>query len=227
MTAGHVAWISSRTRLVLFDYDDTIAAARGHRQAALINIVRALGREPRIAAFEGAYGRDFRELVEAVDPGYRPETFSTFVETYRIYAGLNPAPLLPGVKALLTRLRASGTPVGIVSSSRAPIIRAELQRHDLDTAFDAIFGTDSDGPKKPDPRVIHAASKVLCQSACGPDQLYIGDSIGDWQLASRAGIGFRAVCTGVISADEFRAAGVSVEHIADDLSSLGILDEPG
>jgi phosphoglycolate phosphatase len=202
---------------VLFDFDDTIVAARSHRENALVAMIESAGRTPVPGGFDRAYGRTFQELIAAVDPG---ADFASFLDAYSRYIEEHPAALLPGVRALIRKLSEEDRLLGIVSTSNTRLIRAELRAHSLERHFEYVAGEDSLGPRKPDPGVLSHAGDTLAPGR-GPEHiLYIGDSLVDLTMARAAGCSFVGVCTGAISAAEFRDEGLADHAVVDDLSQL-------
>jgi HAD superfamily hydrolase (TIGR01549 family) len=211
------AGLLSGSNAVIFDYDDTIVAARNHRRASLLSVITSLGDAPIVTAFDSGYGRSLRELVHALNPG---GDFDSFFRAYVRYVEAKPAALLPGAREVIQGISRRGVPVAIVSSSDSRLIRAELRAHGMDEWFTWIAGTDSQDPSKPDPQVLSLVARKICVD-CSPDRIvYVGDSLLDHDMAHQAGCRFIAVCTGNVSADDFVASGAKPASIVQDLRAL-------
>lgn len=208
---------------ILFDYDDTIVAAKDHRRQALQLTMRLFGVRLSRASFNGTYGQSFRELVAALAPGL---PFDAFLNEYASHVRDHPAELLPGVRAYLDAIRARRIPAGVVSSSDSRLIRVELLAHGLVDRFAIIHGSESDRPAKPDPQsLLVAADELGLTSNLRP--AYVGDSLIDWQMAQQAEFSFLAVTTGAVTAEQFQAANVPLDSIVPSLSlSLPCLPAP-
>jgi HAD superfamily hydrolase (TIGR01509 family) len=70
-------------------------------------------------------------------------------------------PPMPGLRELLTALRASAVPVGLASNSRRTFVELALARSGLDGAFDAIVVGDEVARPKPAPDVYLAVAGAL------------------------------------------------------------------
>jgi HAD superfamily hydrolase (TIGR01549 family) len=207
----------STADVVIFDYDDTIVAARDCRRRALLAVMQAAGVTADTGGFEEAYGQSFRELVRALSPEI---DFESFLASYLAYIQSHPAKLLPGVRDMVQALHGRRVLAAIVSSSDSRLIRAELGAHGLADAFASVSGTDSSGPRKPDPRALPAAARSLLPRHGHPKIVYIGDSLLDYRMSVEASCPFIAVCTGRESKEDFVAVGLQPEDVVGDLTMI-------
>ena len=69
--------------------------------------------------------------------------------------------LKSGVREMLTALRAHGWKTGIASSTRAVIVRKEMQHFGLEQMFDQIIGGDMVQHSKPNPEIYQTACREL------------------------------------------------------------------
>ena len=83
-------------------------------------------------------------------------------------------------------LRASGHPLGIVTSKTGWLAQRGLDTVGLGTHFDVIIGCDTCDRHKPDPGPVLVALERL---GYGPeDAVFVGDSIYDMQAGNAAGV---------------------------------------
>jgi HAD superfamily hydrolase (TIGR01509 family) len=119
--------------------DELKAAVVGTRiESAVPAMLRGLGQEPTPAMVADTTARLLARMVE-------------------LFAG--PLTALPGAVDLLTRLRAAGVPVALVSSSYRVLVDAVLTR--LGLAFDVTIAGDEVGQAKPHPEPYLTASRLL------------------------------------------------------------------
>lgn len=204
---------------LLLDYDDTVVEARSHRTKMLTRTLTGLGRSVEHSGFDGAYDLSFRELVRRIDPNGE---FEPFFWEYLKAVELSPAALLPGVSELISRMRGQGERIGLISSSDSRLIVAELRGLGVADLFELIIGSNHAGPRKPDKGVLlAAASSLLDEKKLSPsDVIYVGDSLADQLMSQQAGVRFIGVATGLVSKEEFVAAGLSDEAVLDNLQEL-------
>lgn len=118
-----------------------------------------------------------------------------------------------GIAKLLKR---QGVALGIVSTKFRRRIEAILKRENLLNLFDVIIGGEDVLEYKPDPKGLLKALEKL--GSTPSSSLYVGDSVTDAETATRAGVPFVAVLSGVTPKDAFRNCGVY--RILERLSEL-------
>jgi len=122
----------------------------------------------------------------------------------------------PGAVELLTALKESGIPIGIVSTKMRATLEAIFRHRDMGSLFTLIVGGEDVTRAKPDPQGLLWALERLNLK---PEQvLFCGDTVIDAKTAQAAGADFCAVLNGTTPAEAF------VEfpsiHIAPDLDDL-------
>ena len=183
-------------RSVIFDLDGTLADTSGDLIEAANACFRSLGHgemlEPvadATTSFLGGramlrlgferLGMSGEALEQAVAREYAP--FLTYYETaLDVYTDI-----YPGVEATLERLRADGLALGVCSNKPEGLTELLLRQLGLRGAFDAVVGSSTLRPRKPDPAPLHAAFAAL-----GAPGLYVGDSEVDAETARRGGLPF-------------------------------------
>ena len=193
-------------RLVLFDFDYTLADSSAGAIECIGHALRGLGYPPvsddRARRTIGlSLEKTFATLVQSPDPAHAPRFRALFLErAEQVMADLTI--VYPTVAGLTRALRQAGLRLGIVSTKYRRRIELILDGCDLGGAFDLIIGGEDVAQEKPDPAGVQAAMRAL---EATPDQtLYVGDSLVDARTAQRAGVAFVAVLTGTTSAEAFR-----------------------
>ena len=150
-----------------------------------------------------------------------PENRARFRVLYTEKAGplqVETVRLFPGALELLTALNRAGVPAGVVSTKRSDTLRDILEARGVLPLLASITGGDQVSRPKPDPEGLLAA---IAAQGLTPDQvLYCGDTVIDAETAQRAGVSFCAVLNGTTGAEEFLAARVPCDHMADSLWDL-------
>lgn len=95
-------------------------------------------------------------------------------------------PMKPGVVELLEFLKSNEYKIGLASSTRIEVVKAELKQMNLLEYFDVVIGGDMVTNSKPDPEIF-----LKCQSLLGgsiSDTYVIEDSYNGIRAAHRAGM---------------------------------------
>ncbi len=126
----------------------------------------------------------------------------------------------PGTTAFLSRLRASGIPVGLVTASRNA--RQLLAATDLADAFDTVVdgqvALDRQLPGKPDPAMFTEAAKRL--GASPRRSVVVEDAISGIQAARQGGFGLVVGIAHHDNREELEAAGADV--VLNDVRELDL-----
>jgi HAD superfamily hydrolase (TIGR01509 family) len=134
---------------------------------------------------------------------------------YHLAAGhLKP---LPGVVALLRRLRDHGYSLALASSGDRVKVAFGMQALALIGSFEAVVTGDDVSHSKPDPEIYLIAAQRLRvpPAAC----IAIEDAPAGVKAAKRAGMRCIAVTNSVVS-DRLYKADLIVDSLADDLSPV-------
>jgi len=216
MLSGAEQWL----RLVLFDFDYTLADSSAGALECIGHALRGLGYPPvsdeRAKRTIGLSLEDtFAALTRSPDPAHAPRFRELFLERAEQVMVARTS-VYPTVAGVARALRRAGLGLGIVSTKYRRRIEGILEAHHLGGIFDLIIGGEDVAREKPDPAGLLAAMRTL---EAAPDQtLYVGDSLVDARTAARAGVAFVAVLTGTTTAGDFKRH--PVHAIVEDLHEL-------
>ncbi len=94
--------------------------------------------------------------------------------------------MCPGMKELVTKLKALGYKTGVVTSRASRTTLLGLEKYGVKAYFDAIITSDDTDKHKPDPAPLQIAMERL---GSGPGEtLFIGDTMFDILCAANAGV---------------------------------------
>lgn len=206
--------VSNNIRATLFDLDDTLVDTIGTQWKKHIFIAREhYGKQLTEAEIRGHYGKPIGEYVCAL---YGTTDVEEAVGHSMRYRSLFPKQLFPETVPTLLSLKAAGQLLGIVTKSTRAGLENDLAALGLAPGLlDYTQTADDTFCQKPDPRVFDPALKWLQEQGIQRHEVrYAGDSFDDMWAASGAGVTFLGVERGLVSAEEFEAAGaLSVPHI--------------
>jgi phosphoglycolate phosphatase len=177
-------------RLVIFDFDGTLADSFPWFRGALNEVGRRHGLRPVAAAEVETLRRlGTREILRALQVS--PWTLPALTRDLRALkaAAAGSIPLFPGVPEMLRGLAAAGMPLAIASSDSEASIRRTLGPAAAPVA--AVAGGASLFGKAAKLRQVLRAAGVPPGAA-----VYIGDETRDAEAAARVGIPFGAVTWG-------------------------------
>ena len=179
---------------VLFDLDGTLVATRRLYLEAFADALEPLlGRRPEHEEMMALRPRaEIRFLRELGGEEAHVAVMERFYRAYEDRHDQDFQGIYTGVREMLARLRALGTPMGLVTGKSRRTWGITSPRVKLGPFSVAIF--DDDVPRsKPDPSGLRAAVRELAGAgALGPnasdDVLYVGDSPTDLEAAAGAGV---------------------------------------
>jgi pyrophosphatase PpaX len=200
----------SGLQAVLFDFDDTIlnsfpARVEAARSAArgilapgldLDGIMREWAGRPQMEVWREFSGDE--EEAQALMDGYW--------KWYWDDSGVK-APLFPGVRDMLTGLKARGLRLAVVTS-KVRLLKddhrlygavVELERVGLSETFDLVVGWEDTAESKPEPGPILFALERLGVTAA--EAIMVGDSHVDITAAKRAGVSSVGATWGTVARD--------------------------
>lgn len=207
---------------ILFDFDGTVFdtvegitksiryALNKHDMDAPLDELRCFAGPPLVDMFMEKYGVDKETAVQFV---------ADFRERYKPI-GLYECCVFPGVKELLTELKARGKHLAIASSKPQELIIELLQREDMFELFESVCGTVGD---------INDAKWQVCEramkelSADKDSCVLVGDTKYDVIGAHKCGIKCVGVEYGYAAPGDFEACGADyiVKDTAELLALLG------
>jgi HAD superfamily hydrolase (TIGR01509 family) len=210
-----------RVRAVIFDMDGVVVDSEPYSMQALIDTLRRYGIEPTPGELQRSYGRRVRDdLVDYfARHGVRADVDTAIAHKHARYYHLAAGHLraLPGVDALLRRLREHGYRLALASSGDRIKVAFGVQALALNGIFEAVVTGDDVSRSKPDPEIYLRAAERL---GVPPDEcLAIEDAPAGVEAAKRAGMRCVAV-TNSVARDQLHRADLIVTSLADDLSPI-------
>ncbi len=208
--------ISDQIKVVFFDHDDTLVDTIGTKWAQHKHIARNhYGKELTDEEIIKHWGKPLSELVcllygtDDVDQALAHNAASHEDFPKKLFA-----PTIP----MLRHVKEAGKLVGIITATSRFSFEHDLKLHRVPPdLLDYTQAADDTPHHKPDHRVFRPALAWLSKQHIQPHEvIYIGDGLHDYEAALGAGFSFIGVETGLVSADQFKQAGVtSIPSIAD------------
>ena len=185
-------------KAVLFDLDGTLVETAPEIADAVNDTLAHFG-WPAVSQslVDGWIGQGTRELLilalahrhgdsvaQVRESDRLREALPVFDRCYHARCGTR-SRLYPHVRETLTRLRAQGLRLAVVTNKEGRYTDTVLAAHRVHDCFDAIVSGDTYPTKKPNP---HAVLDVLAQWQVAPaEALFVGDSSIDAATARNAG----------------------------------------
>ncbi|MBN2658400.1 MAG: HAD-IA family hydrolase [Spirochaetales bacterium] len=207
---------------VIFDMDGTLLDTIDDIADAANRVLREAGypEHPRDSYFLFV-GNGARKLMERALPAgdLQEDLVDRLLMEFRsVYHSVqyNKTDLYDGIADLLSKLKALGIPLAIVSNKPDDMVK-EIAAHYFDEdLFVSIAGQKDHIPAKPDPEGALAAARDLGVKPAGC--LFVGDSSVDMDTAFNAGMTGVGVSWGFRSVVELKAHGAG--HIIDSPEQL-------
>nr|WP_255500773.1 GNAT family N-acetyltransferase [Caulobacter sp. 17J80-11] len=204
-------------RLVIFDFDGTLADSAEWMIGVLNQVAVRYGfRTADAAEIERLRGRSSRQIVKAL--GVPAWKLPAIAKHMRALSAEAPAPLFPGVPALLERLAAAGVETAVVSSNAEANVRralgpaaATVGRFACEAA---MFG-----------KARKLAGVVRAAGVPRGQVLSVGDETRDVEAARKAGLASAAVTWGY--ATEKALAAARPDRMFRRLDDLAAVLAPG
>jgi phosphoglycolate phosphatase-like HAD superfamily hydrolase len=194
---------------ILFDWDGTLVDSLGAFHAANSAVMAAFGLPFDVVSYRRNYVPDWREMYRRLGiPGHRLEEANTMWQA-EFGAGGDAVVAFPGAIDALTRLRDSGSVLGVVTAGHRAVVEPQLDRTGLaDLLPIRVFGDDLP-VHKPDPEPLRLALRMAGARHRPETSAYVGDAPTDMQMA--VAVGARAVGIESVLGDpeELRAAGAN------------------
>ena len=207
-------------KLIIFDFDGTLADTRGLIVKTMQQTLEALGLESRTddqcASMIGLpLKQAFTDLIPMSD-----EIGEQCAATYRRIFNENNAvytvPVFPRVLETLHQLHEKGYTLTIASSRSHRSLMEFVEDMHLDEVIPYILGADDVTEAKPNPE---PALKTLEAFHCTPDEaMVVGDTWYDIEMGKRAGVKTCGVTYGNGTREEFIQAGA--DYLVDDFGEL-------
>lgn len=198
----------SKYKALIFDYDDTLVKTYEVKWRQFKAVAKDMyGIHLTDDVLREHWGKPYDEAHRAYFRN--SDTLENMLAAKLEREAEFPIELQPSALETVSRLREHGAILTILSSSKGPLVRADLKRLGFHLAdFSAIQTSEETKVHKPNPEVFTPMLEHLAKQSIKPsDTIYVGDSLSDYQAAKAAGLGFIAVTTGITTAAEFRQAG--------------------
>jgi HAD superfamily hydrolase (TIGR01509 family) len=176
-------------KLIIWDFDGTLADTRPIIEAGMDHTLDALGLDPGLKAewlkcvglpVEEGILRTFGALGIGLDDVAGAYRSFRHTEHDHLLKGFH------GISELLDELRQAGIPMAIASSKRGQALRRQLKVLGWEGYFDPLVTPDEVQAAKPDPESLR-----LCLTVHGlepGDAVMVGDTPYDLDMAQRAGV---------------------------------------
>jgi phosphoglycolate phosphatase len=185
-------------RLLIFDWDGTLADSEQHIVAAARAAIDALGLPARShEEIRTIIGLAMSEACQALFPNLPGSQEGRFIACYRKYYLRNagtPIALFPGAKATLHELAAQRYRLAVATGKGRRGLDRDMAIHGLGRLFATTRSAD-EAPSKPHPQMLVDIMEELDAGAL--ETLMIGDTVYDLEMARNAGVACVAVASGV------------------------------
>lgn len=187
-------------KLLIFDWDGTLADSIGRIVTAMHNAAQRAGRPERNdEAVKGIIGLGLPEAILTLYPDMTPEQVVSFRQHYAdVYIAMDaqPSPLFAGVKDSLEAFRAEGYRLAVATGKARRGLDRVLKANGWEDFFDITRAAD-ESASKPDPLMLN---QILAHCDVRPEHaLMVGDASFDLLMARNAGIDSVAVGYGAQS----------------------------
>ncbi len=185
-------------RLLIFDWDGTLADSEQHIVAAAQSAIDTLGLPTRShEQVRAIIGLAMSEACQALFQDMSKSQESRFIACYREYYLRNtatPVPLFPGAAATLRELAEQRYQLAVATGKGRRALDRDIASHGLDAFFSTTRCAD-DAPSKPHPQMLVDIIEEL--DVASTEALMIGDTVYDMEMARNAGVAYVAVSSGV------------------------------
>ena len=197
--------MSSEYKLLIFDWDGTLADSIGRIVTSMQEAAQRAGRAERDdEAIKGIIGLGLPEAILTLYPDMAPEQVIAFRQHYaNTYIALDaePSPLFAVVVESLEAFRAQGYRLAVATGKARRGLDRVLKAHGWERFFDVTRAADETA-SKPDPLMLN---QILAHCDMRPEQaLMVGDASFDLLMARNAGIDSVAVSYGAQSIERLR-----------------------
>jgi len=189
---------ASAYRLLIFDWDGTLADSEQHIVSAARAAIDSLGLPARShEQVRTIIGLALSEACQVLFPNMSKSQESRFIARYRENFLTNtgkPIGLFPGAKATLQGLVAERYRLAVATGKGRRGLDRDIANHRLEALFSTTRTAD-DAPSKPHPKMLVDIMEEL--DVAGDETLMIGDTAYDLEMARNAGVASVAVSSGV------------------------------
>ena len=191
-------------KLVLFDFDGTLADGFPGIAAAVNAVRQSRGYEPvSVESVKQYVGWGLDHLVKNIVPETDLDVDIPLYRQHYASTMLMGTELLPGAKAVVQSLHRNGIRLGVCSNKKRLYTEQLLKHLGIMPPFEKVFGPDDVPHHKPAPDMLLAALKQFGVSKA--ETIYVGDMSVDIQCAHAAGVPIWAITTGAMTAEMLSA----------------------
>ena len=219
----HPACPFPRPAAILFDLDGTLIDSIQLIVEAAEHAFRGRsGRSPSRTEWVAGIGTPLLTQLRAFATD--DEDLARLLAGYRTYQQMHHDRLtrcFDGIPEALTRLRARGHPLGVVTSKVDASARRSLEHVGLAALMDVIVGADACARHKPDPEPVRLALTILGHAP--HEAMYVGDTVHDIAAGRAAGVRTIGVTWGACTRDQLDQADDVVESVPELLEAVASL----
>jgi phosphoglycolate phosphatase len=206
-------------RLIIWDFDGTLADSRGVALEIFNGLAAELGHRP-VTEPEAVRGLSSREFMREHRVSFW--RLSRLVRRFQaaVAARANDLLIFPGVADVLAGLQSRGARLGVLSSNREDVIRRCLRAANVEDCFGFVIGCSRFFGKG------RALRRILRAEGVAPaDAAYVGDEVRDVEAAKSVGMSAIAVSWGFQSEAILRRS-CPDRIITETQQLLGLLHDP-
>ncbi len=208
-------------RALLCDIDGTLVQSNWLHAEAWKVAFQAMGLKLDLEELRRQIGKGGDELIPVFVPWWKRPAVEEPLKTYRKFVFQNglrqQVKAIPGVRALLLRVREAGIKVALATSSDEDDLKVLLGLLNVEDLIEEQTTADDAARAKPHPDIFAAAVEKLGLKA--KECIALGDTPYDAESAGKAGIRTIGVMTGGWSRKELYEAGcVEVYQDVEDLT---------
>jgi phosphoglycolate phosphatase len=211
----------SQFKLLIFDWDGTLADSAGMIVRAMQGAIRDLGLPARSdRSIAELIGLGLNEALTRLYPELNLEELRQALSAYRaqwLSEGAGEAELFAGALATLRALHAGGYRIAIATGKSRRGLNRSLQHHAEVAALVCASRCADETASKPDP---HMLREIIAEIGLPPaEALMVGDTDFDMEMARRIDMPAIGVTCGVHEPSRLRAAGAMA--LVDDVRAVG------
>lgn len=174
-------------KMVLFDWDGTLADTFQFIEAAHNHVLEALGLPARESGwFYYYFGKPPEYIYLSVYGDKGDEARPLFIEFVRANSDTAVRPL-PDVVPMLTWLREQGVQMGVVTNKRSDLVVQEIESFGWSDYFVTVVGAGDAAENKPSAAPLMLALEKVGYDGDIKDVWFVGDTVTDLECAKQAG----------------------------------------
>lgn len=201
--------MSTTFKLLIFDWDGTLADSAGHIVAAMQGAIDTLKLPPRSdQSIRELIGLGLGDAMQRLFPELDTQDLLRLLDEYRRIAPgsyAHEAPLFEGVRETLIDLHGKGYQLAVATGKARPGLNRSFVAHAFLKPLLAISRCADETAAKPDPLMLR---EILDETGLAPGQaLMVGDTDYDMDMARALGMPALGVACGVHDAGRLLRAG--------------------